>query len=91
MLLSVDARTTVVFSRDPQEPECEVCSVDGSTPNCSPTEKTLTDVRNLTLEFSCLKPQNIYSLKIKKTIGESCFYRFQKEIDILVHFKFKVC
>uniref|UniRef100_A0A3Q3WW93 Uncharacterized protein n=1 Tax=Mola mola TaxID=94237 RepID=A0A3Q3WW93_MOLML len=68
MVLSVDARTTVVVSRDPQEPECDVCSVDGSTPNCSPTEKTLTNVGNLTLEFSCPKPQNMYSVKIKKSI-----------------------
>ncbi|XP_031151808.1 CUB domain-containing protein 1 isoform X1 [Sander lucioperca] len=68
MLLSVDSGTTVVVSRDPDEPECEVCYVDGSTPNCSPTEKTLTNVEKLSLEFSCLKPQDVYSVKIRKKI-----------------------
>ncbi|XP_051247553.1 CUB domain-containing protein 1 [Dicentrarchus labrax] len=67
-VITVDSSTTVVVSRNPEEPECEVCSVDGSTTNCSPTEKTLTNVKNLTLEFSCLKPQDVYSLKMKKKI-----------------------
>lgn len=74
MVITVDPSTTVVISRDPEEPECGVCSVDGSTPNCSPTEKTLTNVENLSLEFSCPKPENMYSVKIKKNIGENCVY-----------------
>ncbi|XP_059206765.1 CUB domain-containing protein 1 isoform X2 [Centropristis striata] len=68
MVITVDSGTTVVLSRDPKEPECEVCSVDGSTPDCSPTEKTLTKVEKLSLEFSCLKPQDVYSVKMKKKI-----------------------
>lgn len=73
MVTSVDSSMTVVVKRDSgsEEADCEVCSVDGSTPNCSPTEKTLTNVVNLTLEFSCPKPQNVYSVKIKKHIGKS--------------------
>lgn len=70
-MTNVDSATTVVVKRDPEEPDCEVCSVDGSTPDCSPTEKTLTNVANLTLEFSCLNPQNVYNVMIKKHIGES--------------------
>uniref|UniRef100_UPI0037E90619 CUB domain-containing protein 1 n=1 Tax=Semicossyphus pulcher TaxID=241346 RepID=UPI0037E90619 len=68
MDITVDPGTTLVVSRDPKEPECEVCSVDGSTPNCSPTEKTLTKVANLSLEFSCLTPQDVYSVKMNKKI-----------------------
>ncbi|XP_034747156.1 CUB domain-containing protein 1 isoform X1 [Etheostoma cragini] len=68
MLVSVDSGTTVVVSRDPDEPECEVCCVDGSTPDCSPTEKTLTNIEKLSLEFSCLKPQDVYSVSIRKKI-----------------------
>ncbi|XP_068432185.1 CUB domain-containing protein 1 [Clinocottus analis] len=64
MVVTVDSGTTVVVSRDPGEPECEVCSVDGSTRDCSPTEKTLTNVEKLPLEFSCLKPQDVYSVKV---------------------------
>lgn len=88
MLLSVDSGTTVVVSRDPDEPECEVCYVDGSTPNCSPTEKTLTNVEKLSLEFSCLKPQDVYSVKIRKKIGENCgghanmYFNYQQNLRL---------
>lgn len=71
MVVTVDSNTHVVVSRDPEEAECEVCTLDGSTPECSPTEKTLTNVEKFSLGFSCAKPQNIYSVKIKKHIGES--------------------
>ncbi|XP_073340583.1 CUB domain-containing protein 1 [Pagrus major] len=69
MVVSVDSSTTVVVSRNRGEPECEVCSVDGSTRNCSPTEKTLTNVDKLSLEFSCPKPQDMYSMKMNKEIS----------------------
>ncbi|XP_056876742.1 CUB domain-containing protein 1-like [Takifugu flavidus] len=68
MITTVDSSTTVVVERDPGEPDCEVCSVDGSTPSCSPTEKMLSNVVNLTLEFSCPAPQNVFSVKITKHI-----------------------
>lgn len=71
MVVSVDSTTTVAISRAAGEPECEVCSVDGSTRNCSPTEKTLTSVENLSLEFGCPKPENVYTVKIKKSIGKN--------------------
>ncbi|KAK5854957.1 hypothetical protein PBY51_005105 [Eleginops maclovinus] len=67
MVITLDSSTTVVLSRD-VEPECEVCSVEGSTPDCNPTKKTLTNLENLSLEFSCLKPQDVYSVKMKKII-----------------------
>lgn len=70
MVITVDSSTTVVLSRD-EEPECEVCSVGGATPDCSPSEKTLTNVEKLSLEFGCLKPQDVYSVKTKKLIGEN--------------------
>lgn len=70
MITTVDSSTTVVLERDPGEPDCEVCSVDGSTRSCSPTEKMLSNAVNLTLEFSCLAPQNVFSAKITKHIGE---------------------
>lgn len=70
--MNVDSSTTVVVQRDPEDADCELCTTfDGSTPDCSPTEKTLTNLVNLTLEFSCPQPQNVYSVKIKKRIGKS--------------------
>lgn len=77
MMASVDSSTTVVLERDPGEPDCEVCSVDGSTRSCSPTEKVLSNAVNLTLEFSCLAPQNVFGAKIMKHIGE----RFAQFLD----------
>lgn len=71
MVTTVDSSTTVVLKRDPEQADCEVCSADGPTPDCSPTEKTLSNVANLALEFSCSKPQNVYSVEIKKRIGKS--------------------
>ncbi|CAK6965839.1 CUB domain-containing protein 1-like [Scomber scombrus] len=68
MVVTVDSSSTVVITRSPDEPECEVCSPDGSAPSCSPTEKTLTNVEGLSLEFSCAKPQDVYSMKMKKNI-----------------------
>lgn len=70
MAANVDPGTTVTLAREAEEPDCEVCSVGGPAPDCSPAGKTLTDVANLTLEFSCPNPQNVYSVTIKKHIGE---------------------
>ncbi|XP_070702955.1 uncharacterized protein [Pempheris klunzingeri] len=64
MVVTTDSSTTVVVSRDPKEPDCEVCSADG----CSPTEKTLINAEKLPLEFSCPKPQDVYSVKMEKKI-----------------------
>ncbi|XP_053302036.1 CUB domain-containing protein 1 [Pleuronectes platessa] len=68
MVVSVDPGTIAVVSRDPGGPECEVCTVDGSAPSCSPTEKTLTNVDKLSLKFSCPKPQEMYRVKMDKKI-----------------------
>lgn len=70
MVLTLDSHTTVVVSRDVEEPECDVCYVDGATSDCSSTKKTLTNVKNVSLEFSCSNPEKMYSVKIKKNIGE---------------------
>lgn len=67
--MTIGPGVTVVLSRDPAEPECEVCILGGSTPECSSTEKTLTSAE-LSLEFSCLKPQNVFTVKMTTKIGK---------------------
>uniref|UniRef100_A0A3Q4HK69 CUB domain containing protein 1a n=1 Tax=Neolamprologus brichardi TaxID=32507 RepID=A0A3Q4HK69_NEOBR len=62
----------MVLSRDPKESVCEVCTAEGPTLTCS-TEKTLNNVEKLSVVFSCPKPQDGFNVKIKKTIGESCW------------------
>lgn len=71
MVVSVDSTTTVDISRAAGEPACEVCSVDESTRDCGLTEKTLTSVENLSLEFGCPKPENVYTVMIMKNIGKN--------------------
>lgn len=71
LLADVDSGTTVVVRRNPEDADCEVCAVEGSTVACSPTEKTLTNVVGLTLDFSCPRPQDVFSVDIKKLIGQS--------------------
>ncbi|XP_029023232.1 CUB domain-containing protein 1 [Betta splendens] len=68
-VITIDSSTTVVLSRDPAAPECDVCSAEGSTSNCSPTTKTLTNVHNLSLDFSCQQPQDVYTATVQRKIG----------------------
>lgn len=70
MVITADSHTTVVLSRDVDEPECDVCSVDVTTRDCSLTTKTLTNVKNVSLEFSCTNPEKMYSVTIERNIGE---------------------
>ncbi len=87
MVVTVDSGTNVVISRDPKQPECEVCSKADATSDCSPTEKTLTNVKDLTLEFSCLKPEDVYSVKMTKKIGKNCrglMCKFSSVINLIM-------
>lgn len=72
-VVTIGPDLTVVLSRDPGEPECEVCILGGSAPDCSSTEKTLNRDTNsaekISLEFSCVKPQNVFNVKMTMKIG----------------------
>ncbi|KAM4724936.1 CUB domain-containing protein 1 [Anableps anableps] len=64
MTVTIGPSSTVVLSRDPKETECEVCVTDGATPDCHSTEKTLKSAEKLPLEFHCLKPQDVFTMKM---------------------------
>lgn len=64
MAVTIGPSSTVVLSRDPGEAECEVCVTDGASPQCSSTEKTLKSAGNISLEFRCLKPQDVFTMKM---------------------------
>ncbi|KAM4630925.1 CUB domain-containing protein 1 [Polymixia lowei] len=68
MIINADLGTTMVVSRKAEGPECNVCLMEGSNPTCSPTELTLTNAQNTSLEFSCLQPQDVFTVHIKKKI-----------------------
>lgn len=68
--MTIGPGVTVVLSRDPGEPECEVCILGGASPDCSSTEKTLKSAEQLSVEFSCMKPQNVFTVKMTTKIGK---------------------
>ncbi|XP_057684369.1 CUB domain-containing protein 1 isoform X2 [Corythoichthys intestinalis] len=68
VVVTVDSSTTLSISKFSQESECELCSGVDSARTCSQSGKTLTDVQSLALDFSCLKPQEVYSVEVEKAI-----------------------
>ncbi|XP_017275018.1 CUB domain-containing protein 1 [Kryptolebias marmoratus] len=67
--VSIDPGFTVVLSRDAGAPECEVCVLGGSAPDCSATEKTLKSAEKISVAFRCLKSQDVFSVKMTSKIG----------------------
>uniref|UniRef100_A0A8C5GCQ0 CUB domain-containing protein 1-like n=2 Tax=Gouania willdenowi TaxID=441366 RepID=A0A8C5GCQ0_GOUWI len=69
VVVTIDPSTTVVLSRDVQEPECEICTpAAGSNPDCSSKKKMLTNVENLSVEFSCSNPEGVFSVTVTEKI-----------------------
>uniref|UniRef100_A0A3Q3AKK9 CUB domain containing protein 1a n=1 Tax=Kryptolebias marmoratus TaxID=37003 RepID=A0A3Q3AKK9_KRYMA len=66
--VSIDPGFTVVLSRDAGAPECEVCVLGGSAPDCSATEKTLKSAEKISVAFRCLKSQDVFSVKMTSKI-----------------------
>ncbi|KAK7898514.1 hypothetical protein WMY93_019367 [Mugilogobius chulae] len=65
MEVTVGPETEVILTRKPSDPECEVCSGG----DCSDSTKTITNSDKLQLEFSCAKPQNVFTVKISGKIA----------------------
>lgn len=73
MAITADPGITVVIRRVTDEMECDVCTKDGSNPTCSPTELTLSNPQNTSLDFSCPQPQDVFNVQVKRKIGEGRF------------------
>lgn len=71
MVVTIDSSTAVELKRVLQEPECEICTTTtaGTSTDCSSKGMTLAQEQNLSLEFSCLKPEDIYTVTIRRTIS----------------------
>ncbi|XP_024154038.1 CUB domain-containing protein 1 isoform X2 [Oryzias melastigma] len=65
MDITVGPSSTVVLSNDPGSPKCSVCTVDGSEADCSHSGKTLTSGKKFTLEFRCLRPQDVFRVTME--------------------------
>ncbi|CAL8292612.1 unnamed protein product [Merluccius merluccius] len=61
--VTLGSDTRLIFSRDGQEPECEVC-VDQK---CDPDYKLLRGpTTNTSVEFGCLRPQDLYRVEVNR-------------------------
>ncbi|KAF7210897.1 CUB domain-containing protein 1 isoform X1 [Nothobranchius furzeri] len=69
MVVTIGPSSTVVLSRDQGEPECDVCVCGGPAPDCSSSEKTLKSPGDLEVDFGCLKPQEVFTMKMTTKIA----------------------
>ncbi|XP_014905498.1 CUB domain-containing protein 1 isoform X1 [Poecilia latipinna] len=69
MTVTIGPASTVVLTRDPGKEECDVCVTSGGSPDCHATEKTLKGAEKLPLEFRCLKPEDVFTVKMITNIG----------------------
>ncbi|XP_077600136.1 CUB domain-containing protein 1 [Stigmatopora nigra] len=68
IVVTVDSSTNIAINKFSQEPQCELCSGADSARTCSETAMVLSDLQNVAIDFSCLKPQEVYSVEVKKAI-----------------------
>ncbi|XP_072304171.1 CUB domain-containing protein 1 [Eucyclogobius newberryi] len=87
MEVTVGPGTVLVLTRKPSDPECEVCSGG----DCSDTGKTITNTDKLQLEFSCSKPQDVFTVGItgKTECTETSCTPVAAEVDPLLFKGFK--
>ncbi|KAK1805272.1 hypothetical protein P4O66_019622 [Electrophorus voltai] len=79
--------TRVIIRRSSEESNCTVCV--GEDPACSKT-KILSDPQNMTVEFTCPSPQDIFTVEVNRDLdcSKSCAYdTIHPESSILPDFK----
>ncbi|XP_041638093.1 CUB domain-containing protein 1-like [Cheilinus undulatus] len=62
-----DSDTIISISRMSDEPQCDVC-VNKTTRICHSTEISLTDPLNISVEFTCPQPQELFNVEINREI-----------------------
>ncbi|KAG7458055.1 hypothetical protein MATL_G00233840 [Megalops atlanticus] len=63
-----DTGTSITIQRDTAGPDCTVCSTEGSkAPQCS-SKLALRDTHNVSVEFSCTRPQDIFRVEVNREI-----------------------
>lgn len=68
MSVTPDPKTTIIISRLTSEPDCSVC-VKTPKQTCDPKRQKITDPGKTSVEFTCPRPQDIYSVEINRQIG----------------------
>ncbi|XP_062386236.1 CUB domain-containing protein 1 [Sardina pilchardus] len=65
MAVTPDKDTLVILRREAAGPECSVCVGAGTDPTCS-SDLTLRESLNTTIQFTCEKPEDIYTVEINR-------------------------
>lgn len=71
MSVTPDPNTIIAISRVAKEPDCSVCLDEGPKQRCNPQGVRLTAPQNTSVEFTCPKPQEVFSVEINREIGKN--------------------
>ncbi|XP_045915638.1 CUB domain-containing protein 1 isoform X2 [Micropterus dolomieu] len=69
LLVTPDPNTSITISRVTTEPDCSVCMMEGSGKTCKQTQITLKKYSNISVEFTCPRPQDVFSVVINRQIA----------------------
>lgn len=69
MSVTSDPKTKVIISRKDKKPDCEICATLKSVQKCNELKVTLDSPHSTPVEFTCSKPQSIFSVEINREIG----------------------
>lgn len=83
MSVMPDPDTIITIRRLSSEPDCSVCMNKEPNQICNRKYLTLKDPYNTTVEFTCPRPQDVFTVEINREIGmktfkNSMWYIFQK-------------
>lgn len=67
--VSPKPNTIIKVSRVAEEADCSVCTFQGSSQVCKPKQLTLANAANVSLEFTCPQPQDVFAVEINRKIG----------------------
>ncbi|XP_070778267.1 CUB domain-containing protein 1 [Enoplosus armatus] len=68
MSVTPDPDTIIIISRVTSEPDCSVCENKAPKQICNPTYLRINDPRNTSIEFTCPRPQDVFSVEINREI-----------------------
>lgn len=83
MSVTPDPDTIILIQREPGEPDCSVCENVAPKQKCNPRRLELKDPTNTSVEFTCPRPQDVFSVNINRDIG----MKVKKEFDIHILFR----
>lgn len=70
MPVHLDQDVVVTIHRNAAEPECSVCVGKAPEQTCDPQYQRLTYSPDMSVEFTCPNPQEIFKMDINREIGE---------------------